>query len=93
MNGKKIFTGAAMMMVLIFSTDDYLLAQNNGSQFTRGCVVREWEADATPSYRVRDSRECQSLDRRIDRGDGHNRGRVRQDFYSGSKDKTTKRGK
>jgi hypothetical protein len=92
MNGKKVLMGVAMMSILIFSGNESLLAQNHGSQFKNGCVVREWEADATPSYRVRDSKECSNLDRRIDGGDGPHRGRVRQGFSNAFKDKKPKRG-
>jgi hypothetical protein len=79
MNGKALLLGVLMMTIPILTTGSPLSAQGNSS-FKGGCVVREWEADATPSYRVTNPAECQRLDRQLDGGDGPNRGRVRKDF-------------
>ncbi len=79
MNRKKLLLGVLMMMTTILLTSGSLLAQANSS-FKDGCIVREWEADATPSYRVSNPEECRRLDRQLDGGDGPNRGRVRKDF-------------
>ena len=83
MKGTTMLTVIMTMLVSLVLFGGPTLAQND-RQFQNGCVVREWESDETPSYRVNDPSECQRLDRQLDGGDGPDRGRVRSEFRNSS---------
>ena len=80
MKGKILLT-ALLMLLMPLSANAPAQAQGG---FGKGCVVREWATDATPSYLVNGPAECLGLDRQLDGNDGPNRGRVRAGFRNGN---------
>lgn len=90
MNGKKL-TAALLTAGLLTAFGAPAGPALAAASFKSGCVVREWEADQTPSYRVGDSEKCRKLDLQLDGGDGPRRGRVRETFRSVNRTSRLKR--
>ena len=86
---RKILLAGLIMTMVVFATTVPAQAQ---AGFGKGCVVREWATDPTPSYQINGPSKCVGLDRQLDGDDGPNRGRVRAGFENRGNNKKRESG-